>query len=105
MQLSGDSPNRWVGPAGRVIAGRLHGRRRREAITSFTVQPSRTDLEHLAELIEDGAVRTHIGETWDLNEVGVGLERLEAGHTRGKAVVKVASTGPEIPIAGRPRNT
>lgn len=80
MQLSGDSPNQWVGRGGRILAGRLRSRRPSESITSFTVQPSRADLEYLTELIESGAVRTHIGETWDLDEVGKGLERLEAGH-------------------------
>ena len=24
IQLSGDSPNRWFGPLGRIVAGRLH---------------------------------------------------------------------------------
>jgi NADPH:quinone reductase-like Zn-dependent oxidoreductase len=99
VQLSGDSPNRWVGPIGRIISGRLHGLRGSGTITSFTVQPNRDDLELLTQLIERGALRSHIEQTWDLADIGTALEQLEIGHTRGKAVVTMASThhgGPAV---------
>ena len=92
VQLSGDSPNRWVGPVGRIITGRLHGLRRSKTVTSFTVQPNRDDLERLTQLIESDAVRTHVGQTWRLEDVGTALEHLETGHTRGKVVVVMTSS-------------
>ena len=91
VQLSGDSPNKWVGPVGRIIAGRLHGLRGSKTITSFTVQPNGADLELLTQLVESGAVRSHIAQTWRLGDVGAALEQLETGHTRGKAVVTMNS--------------
>ena len=95
VQLSGDSPNRWVGPLGRIITGRLRSLVGRQTVTSFTVRPNREDLGLLASLIEDGTVRTHVDHTSTLEDIGEELERLEAGRTRGKVTVT-------IPAAPRP---
>ena len=56
VQLSGDSPNHWVGPLGRILAGRVLSVFVGQTVTSFTVQPNRDDLEVLASLVDRGVV-------------------------------------------------
>lgn len=92
VQLSGDSPNRWFGPLGRVVAGRLGALRSATTVTTFTVAPNRSDLETLASMIDAGALRVHLDRTATLTDVSEALERLEAGHTRGKVAISVRPT-------------
>jgi NADPH:quinone reductase-like Zn-dependent oxidoreductase len=89
VQISGDSPNHWVGPLGRILAGRLLSLFVGQTITSFTVRPNREDLEFLAALIEKGVLRTHVDRTYGLDDLPEALERLESGRTRGKVAVAV----------------
>jgi len=89
VQLSGDSPNRWVGPLGRVLAGRLLSLFVRQTITSFTVRPNRDDLVLLASLVKDGVIRTYVDRNCLLDDLGEALERVESGRTRGKVTVTV----------------
>jgi NADPH:quinone reductase-like Zn-dependent oxidoreductase len=92
VQLSGDSPSRWVGPLGRILAGRLGATFSRQTVTSFTVKPARDDLELLASLYDQGVLRSQLDRTYDLGEVADALEHLETGHARGKVTVAVEST-------------
>lgn len=94
VQLSGDSDNRWTGPLGRVLAGRLQTVGSRQTATAFTVEPGRDDLERLAELLDAGALRVAIDRSVGLDDVPGALELLESGRTRGKAVVRVVDTVP-----------
>jgi NADPH:quinone reductase-like Zn-dependent oxidoreductase len=89
VQVSGESSNRWVGPLGRIFAGRLLSKFVDETITSFTVRPNRDDLELLATLIEGGTLRSHIGQIAGLDDVSDALERLETGRTRGKIAIRI----------------
>jgi NADPH:quinone reductase-like Zn-dependent oxidoreductase len=89
IQISGDSGNRWVGPLGRILAGRLQSRSVGQTITSFTVAPNRDDLDLLAGLVEDGTLRPHVDRTCDLADLPEALERLESGRARGKATVTI----------------
>ena len=91
VQISGDSDNRWVGPLGRIIAGRLQSILGHQTITSFTVQPNRNDLELLMSLIEQGALRIQVDRTSILDDLGEALERVETGRTRGKVTVTVTA--------------
>jgi NADPH:quinone reductase-like Zn-dependent oxidoreductase len=100
VQLSGDSPNRWVGPLGRIIGGRLRSVIAAQTITSFTVQPNRDDLELLASLIDSGALRPHLHRTYVLDEVAAALEHVETGRTRGKVAVTLHQT--ERPVVSTP---
>ena len=89
IQISGDSKNRWIGPVGRVVSGRIQSLFVGQTITSFTVQPNLDDLELLASLIEDGAIRTQVDRTYALGDLGEALERVESGRARGKVTVTV----------------
>jgi NADPH:quinone reductase-like Zn-dependent oxidoreductase len=93
VQISGDSPNRVVGPIGRIVAGRLLALVVRQTITSFTVRPDRDDLDLLAELIENGTLRTQIDRTYALGQLAEALERVESGRARGKVTVTLPPGG------------
>lgn len=101
LQLSGDSANRWFGPLGRVLAGQVRGRLTSRRVVTFTVQPSRDDLDLVATLVDGGVLRTHLDATYDLDDVPAALERVEAGRTRGKAIVSITTGQPERAENGR----
>jgi NADPH:quinone reductase-like Zn-dependent oxidoreductase len=96
IQLSGDSDNRWFGPFGRIIAGRILSRFVSQTITTFTVSPNKNDLQHLAGLLETGAVRPVIDTTVTFDHVAEAIRHLEAGHTRGKVVLHTMDTAADV---------
>lgn len=89
VQISGDSGNHLAGPLGRILAGKILSRFVGQTITSFTVQPNRGDLDHLARLVERGDVRPVIDAAYALASGADAIRHVEAGHTRGKVVVSV----------------
>lgn len=102
VQLSGDSPNRWTGPLARIVAGRLANLGRGPKVVAFTVHPCREDLELLAGLVRDGALRTSVDHAVGLDDVAGALEQLEGGRTRGKIVVTMPSPPPPAAVAAEP---
>jgi NADPH:quinone reductase-like Zn-dependent oxidoreductase len=87
IQISGDSNNRWLGPMGRIMAGRLLSPFVSQTISSFTVNPNRSDLDVLTALIEDEKVDPVIDSVYSLADITDAVHHVEAGHTRGKVVV------------------
>jgi NADPH:quinone reductase-like Zn-dependent oxidoreductase len=54
------------------------------------VRPSGYDLgEHITPLVQDGGLRPHIAATFPLEDVAAAHEQLEAGHVRGKLILKI----------------
>jgi NADPH:quinone reductase-like Zn-dependent oxidoreductase len=47
-------------------------------------------LERLAALVEDGAVKVHIDETFSLDRTAAALSHLENASPRGKLVLRIA---------------
>lgn len=68
-----------------VVAPFVHQRLRR-----YLSVPNHADLVILAGLIEAGKLRPVIDRTYPLAEITTALHSLEAGHTRGKAVITLA---------------
>jgi len=87
IQISGDSNNRWLGPMGRIVAGRMLSPFISQTISSFTVNPNRSDLDALTVLIENGKVEPVIDSVYPLADIADAVRHVEAGHTRGKVVV------------------
>jgi NADPH:quinone reductase-like Zn-dependent oxidoreductase len=55
------------------------------------VRPSGYDLgEHITPLVHEGGLRPHIAATFPLEEAAAAQEQLEAGHVRGKLVLKIS---------------
>jgi NADPH:quinone reductase-like Zn-dependent oxidoreductase len=87
VQISGDSPGRWIGPMGRMITGRVLASFVSQTVTTVNVASDREDLEYLAKLLEAGSVTPVIDRSHPLHEVPEALTYLEAGHARGKVVI------------------
>jgi NADPH:quinone reductase-like Zn-dependent oxidoreductase len=87
VQITGDSPGRWLGPVGRMVRARLLSTVVRQTLTSFTIEPSGDDLLELVKLIEAGEVTPVVHRTWPLAEVADALLFLETGHTPGKVAI------------------
>jgi NADPH:quinone reductase-like Zn-dependent oxidoreductase len=49
-----------------------------------------TRLQRLAALVEDGAVKVHIGATFSLDRAAAALSHLERASPRGKLVLRIA---------------
>jgi NADPH:quinone reductase-like Zn-dependent oxidoreductase len=46
--------------------------------------------EHITPLVDEGSLRPHISGTYPLESAAEAMERLEAGHVRGKLVLTIA---------------
>ncbi|MDJ0784421.1 MAG: NADP-dependent oxidoreductase [Desulfosarcinaceae bacterium] len=53
------------------------------------VEPSSAQLDELREMIEAGDLKAKITATFDLDEAAKAHEMIEAGHTRGKIVLRI----------------
>ena len=51
------------------------------------VEPNSTQLDHIAALIDTGALKIKVSKTWRLQEVQEAHRSIEAGHTTGKMVL------------------
>ena len=48
------------------------------------------NLERLGRLLETGALRVHIQDTYPLEQAGTALQRLTGSHTQGKVALAIA---------------
>ncbi len=88
VQISGESANRWIGPLGRVVTGRLLSAFVTQTVATFTVRPNRADLDHLSALLDVGSVRVVVDRAYPLDEASAAIAHVEAGHARGKVVLR-----------------
>ena len=58
-------------------------------VTGILVEPDRVGLEALAELVEQGALRPHVSQTFPLEQAARAHELSETGRTQGKIVLSV----------------
>ncbi|MGN7799408.1 NADP-dependent oxidoreductase [Leifsonia sp. 22587] len=58
--------------------------------THYKVAPDGNTLAVIARLLEAGNVRVHVDQIFPLERIAEAHEAIEAGHTRGKVVVKIA---------------
>ena len=76
--------------AGGTVASITDARARDEFGGQYVwVRPSATDLAELARLGQTGELRPEIAEVFDLADAAAAHERSEAGHVRGKIVIRV----------------
>ncbi|WP_113699759.1 NADP-dependent oxidoreductase [Nonomuraea lactucae] len=69
------------------LAARVEAAGRRFA--GVSVEPDYAALEAIAALVDEGAIRPHVEQTFPLEEAGKAHEVLEAGQVRGKLVLTV----------------
>ncbi|ACY21803.1 Alcohol dehydrogenase zinc-binding domain protein [Gordonia bronchialis DSM 43247] len=76
--------------AGGTVASITDARARDEFGGQYVwVRPSATDLAELARLGQTGELKPEIAEVFDLADAAAAHERSEAGHVRGKIVIRV----------------
>jgi NADPH:quinone reductase-like Zn-dependent oxidoreductase len=61
----------------------------RVRVTSMLVEPDRMGLEAIAALVDSGALRPHVSQTFPLEDAARAHEASEAGRTQGKIVLTV----------------
>ncbi len=78
-------------PGGRLVSIASPPPKREHIESGYVfVRPSGFDLgEHITPLVHDG-LRPHISATFGLEDAAAAHERIEAGHVRGKLVLKIA---------------
>jgi NADPH:quinone reductase-like Zn-dependent oxidoreductase len=60
--------------------------------TTYKVAPDAVRLESIAQLLNSGQVRVNIDRVFELTEAAAAHATLEAGHTRGKIALRVATS-------------
>jgi NADPH:quinone reductase-like Zn-dependent oxidoreductase len=85
--VGGPKTNRWIGPAGDLVAVMLRAPFARQRLTGGMVTRRREDLELLAELLADGSLRSVVESTRPLDEAPAALAHIGEGHARGKVVL------------------
>lgn len=91
VMSSGDAPNQWIGPMGRVLRGVIAGKRAGRAVLLLTAKWNAEDLAVLADLVETGAIRPVIERTYPLASTAEAVRHVESGRARGKVVISVAA--------------
>lgn len=80
----------WVGPIAAVAGRALANRFSAKTISSILARRDADDLAGLAELAATGAMRTVVSEVFPLERVADAVRASEAGHVRGKLIIRVA---------------
>jgi NADPH:quinone reductase-like Zn-dependent oxidoreductase len=88
----GEDAGRWTG-MGRQLHALTASPFARQRLTMLVSRQRRADLDRLAELIEAGQLTPVIGATYPLLQAPDAMRHLQAGHARGKLVIKVADAG------------
>ncbi len=88
--VGGEGGGRVTGGVGRQLRAMLLSPFVRQRLTTFISKERHEDVATLGELIAAGAVTAAVGRTYPLAEAPTAIADLEAGRTRGKAVVAVA---------------
>jgi NADPH:quinone reductase-like Zn-dependent oxidoreductase len=58
--------------------------------TGYRVSPDGATLAVISRLLDSGDVRVHVDRVFDLEDAAEAPRAIEAGHTRGKIVLRVA---------------
>ena len=84
----GGPSGRWIAPAGRLLkAVVLSPVTRRRRVVPFVAKSDPEGLALLAGLVERGTITPIIDQRFKLSETAEAVQRLGAGHLRGKIVI------------------
>jgi NADPH:quinone reductase-like Zn-dependent oxidoreductase len=88
--VGGEGGGRWLGGFDRqILRAPILSLFGRQTLRPFTSKERSEDLVALKELIEAGKVTPVIDRTYPLSEAPEAIRYLEAGHARGKIVIRV----------------
>jgi len=89
MVVIGGSAGRWINGLGRANKARVLSPFVSQRLLQFLTKWSKRDLHVVKDLIEAGNVTPVIDRTYPLSEASEAMRYLEAGHARGKIVIRV----------------
>jgi NADPH:quinone reductase-like Zn-dependent oxidoreductase len=87
--VGGEGGGRWLGGTDRQLRATILSRFVSQKLGTFVNKENHEDLLFLKELIESGKVTPVIDRTYPLAEVPEAIRYLQAGHARGKVVIRV----------------
>ena len=73
-----------------LLRGPLKSRRGGKRFTTVSAKPNQADLDVMAGLIESGRVRPIVDRCYPLSETADAIRYVEAGHARGKVVIRIS---------------
>src|SRR6478672_1511790 len=87
--IGGPMRTRLVGPLGHVGAVKLSSIAGSRKATFFVASFNRADMDTLRDMLESGAVRPVIEETYPFDQIAEALRKMGSGHVAGKLVVTI----------------
>jgi NADPH:quinone reductase-like Zn-dependent oxidoreductase len=87
--VGGQNKGRWLGPLTRVLKAAVLSRFVSQKLRPFLAQVSKDDLIAIRRLLEAGKVTPVIDRIYPLSDVPEAIRYLEAGHARGKVVIRM----------------
>jgi NADPH:quinone reductase-like Zn-dependent oxidoreductase len=90
LVICGAPRGNWVAPVARTVWGAALSRVGKRAFVPFLAHRTPEDLATLAGMLESGAIRPVIERTYPFEQIRDAIAHVEAGHTRGKVVVRVS---------------
>ncbi len=87
--VGGPRTKRLLGPLGHIARIKLASRHGSRNAVFFVAKPNGADLAALGELVEGGQITPVIEDRYELAQLGEAMDRMGAGHIRGKLVVTV----------------
>ena len=78
-----------LGPLRRIIGFRLSALRGSQKVSSFIAKTNRADMQLLADLLENGTMRTAVDRTFPFEQTADAFRYLGEGHAQGKIVITV----------------
>lgn len=92
--VGGEDGGRWLGGMGRPLGAAARSPFLRQRLVMLGAAEDGADLQTLADLVADGKLRPAVERVFDLDDAAKAIEHLEAGHARGKLVVRVSPPAP-----------
>ena len=89
LVVIGGSAGRWINGLGRVNKARVLSPLVSQRLLSFLTEWCKQVLHVVRDLIEAGNITPVIDRTYPLSEASEAMRYLEAGHARGKIVIRV----------------
>jgi NADPH:quinone reductase-like Zn-dependent oxidoreductase len=86
--VGAETGGRWLGGTDRQLRAMAVDPFVRHSLRSFLATETTADLDALAALVDEGAVRPVVDRSYGLDGVADALRRLLAGEVRGKLVVR-----------------
>ena len=95
--VGGETGGRWLGGTDRQLRAALLSPFISQRLTTFISKEVASDMERLAELVDDGQVNPVVDRSYPLSELPDALRYVDAGQARGKVVITMPNDGAEGP--------